>query len=873
MPMSSGGLSIGTSAMLGRPQGGFNPTQSEYLNNRIQNASMARYMADIYRGDPRTAAFTNMLLQAMYGNESKRRQATVEKLGGLGNLQEMVGFAISQPGISGYMGGPAALGIGSYAAAAGGIGINSRLMQGDGPMVQQMAKMIYGEIMKKFYTPGGASIMGATQGLSRDQLGGLLTVAGSQGAFRGVNAGILKMGNDGNPQLTVDTKGMQQMHDTISNLAKAAASLQDVFGPQTAGKLATLMQQITGLSMTSPENVKAIASNITSLRNTGILFGVGAQDMFERSAQSVMMAQSLGLGGNEAANVGKNAAEWGTARATMLNIGRSTARGGRMMEWNDARDIYVRDRAGMRWDPIGARMNLVSMLMDQGQFKDEKIRNEISTMMAGAGPGGMNEHDIDRFFHQERFGRLNIPGIMRAMGGPGKIADMMSYEQSERAGQWTAGSTITGGKSTGMEARGWLVARRSIFKPMFGSAAGAAELLTKTFDNGLMQNLFSGDAAQQSEALRQSSEARRDPNKFTQAIKDVIAGSGGNASAALGKLNTANLAMQSGEFTKGLATSTQQEAIAQQTLARVPLISKDDRGFTQLTAMEGILQRYGNTDPRSQFAMMMHFHPELVAGGTGNIILPKSGEALDVDKARRLQTALETGLRTTEEGREVLSKISGLGPRAFWEMLRDPTQQLDLFRKFTRVNLETKNGTSTAFAVTSLMNHHYEEALAIEATLKAGAITGARANWLEMSGRVLADPLYRYVKDGKVLGRDTADQAKKRADASLIEITSIDALQRFGTANIAALAKSNGLYGHQVMAVLDKLDDDKKFNMEDFDDAERLNFIKDTKEALGKAGVSSTLGSEPDSTKVTGTVSLSPETLNTLAQLIDAQKK
>jgi hypothetical protein len=258
LPFQSSGLSPGTMGAMGRGSGGFNPTSSEYLVNRVNNEQMARFMSEVYRGDPRTASFTNMALQAMYGADSKRRQATVERLGGLGNFQEMVGYLMAQPGISGFMGGSgASLGLGSYAlAASGGFGVNNRTMTGDGRLTQMMASTILDQVKNRFYSGSGAAMPGMTQGLNRDQMGGLMTIMASQGAFMGMDLGKLTQMPGHAPKFQANSTSLNQLTQTIKEGAKALGAIMDVYGDASVSELFSKAQQITGLNFGSSKNAK-----------------------------------------------------------------------------------------------------------------------------------------------------------------------------------------------------------------------------------------------------------------------------------------------------------------------------------------------------------------------------------------------------------------------------------------------------------------------------------------------------------------------------------------------------------------------------------------------------------------------------------------
>ena len=158
----------------------------------------------------------------------------------MGNMQEVMGFILSQPGISGALGGgPASLGVGSYALAASGLGVNNKMMAGDGPLQQMIAKAVQHQIQGSFYTGTGAATA-ATQGLNRDQLGGLMTMMASQGAFQGLNIGNLDKG-----QFKVDPGSLKRITEAVKSGAKAMAAIIDVYGDESIAALMNNAHAIT----------------------------------------------------------------------------------------------------------------------------------------------------------------------------------------------------------------------------------------------------------------------------------------------------------------------------------------------------------------------------------------------------------------------------------------------------------------------------------------------------------------------------------------------------------------------------------------------------------------------------------------------------
>jgi hypothetical protein len=81
----------------------------------------------------------------------------------------------------------------------------------------------------------------------------------------------------------------------------------------------------------------------------------------------------------------------------------------------------VRDLAGMAIDPIGMRRGVALILGGQGGF-DARTASQVKEMMATAGPGGINEHQIDSFMRTKGY---DMPSLIRMFGGaPGIMRNL-----------------------------------------------------------------------------------------------------------------------------------------------------------------------------------------------------------------------------------------------------------------------------------------------------------------------------------------------------------------------------------------------------------------------------------------------------------------
>src|SRR5262245_15754900 len=107
LPMPGGHLTPGAMTMAGMGTGGFNPTTTEYLSHRVQNYYQQQYLSHLVQNDPRAITLANALIKQMWGNNIEAQNRGLATLGGRGNLTEMIGTALSFPGLAGLTGGSA----------------------------------------------------------------------------------------------------------------------------------------------------------------------------------------------------------------------------------------------------------------------------------------------------------------------------------------------------------------------------------------------------------------------------------------------------------------------------------------------------------------------------------------------------------------------------------------------------------------------------------------------------------------------------------------------------------------------------------------------------------------------------------------------
>lgn len=863
-----GGLSPGTMGAMGRGSGGFNPTPSEYLLNRVNNEQMARFMSDVYRGDPRTTSFTNMALQAMYGADSKRRQATVERMGGMGNFQEMIGYLMSQPGISGFLGGSSAsLGIGSYAlAASGGFGVNNKTMSGDGRLTQMMASAILDQVKGRFYGGAGAAMPGMTQGLNRDQLGGLMTMMASQGAFQGMDLGKLTQSPGQAPKFHANPTALNQLTQTIKDGAKALGAIMDVYGDASVSELFSKAQQITGLNFGSSKNASLMAQRLGQLRQIGTSTGVDVQTMFDASKMGVTMAQSMGLSGHMAAFAGSYSAGEAAKLSRAVAFGRNIDNGGFIPSMGELNAGKVRDIAGMSMDPIGMRRMAVKILEGRGGF-DEKTKAQVNEMMATAGPGGINEHQIDAFMRGHGY---DLPSMIRQFGGaPGLMRNLSGLQAED----------VTRSNMGDMRKRTAHLIGSRMLGGTFGRAAGDAMTLIGDLQADTIQSMITASSANDGGAsmnklMKEHVVMRRDPNRYSQAISNVMMQAGG-AETARGWFGMTDMAIRTNPLTSNFVSREAEESAARAEASRTPILTGDDRGDLRRTTMDGILSRYGGTDVRSAYARIaLSSGAGAIAGIMGDLRTPGENDIFDSKRMAGLVTQFQKQFAGSQAGRDMLRELNLVGPdgkntlvenvnlQKFHNLLTSSSDRGLLFRNFQEMRMQSPDGrTSSSFVPKTMIESMQQYGGLVDVAKMVVKKTQGDQGWqgkadfLMATGLALSDPDFavREVRNGtpgRTIRKMDAQEAQDRANDLIRSTTSLDVLQKIGATSVKDLGHMNQQWGQAAANVLAQAEQD--FSTKD--DPATRKWIRETRDALKSVGIASR--DQPSTMRIVGSLRL-----------------
>lgn len=418
----------GISGMIGAAQGGFNPTRDEYWQRRKTTDDRQRFLSDAYRTDPRTLAASAMLTHQLFGQEHAQRNAFMKKIGGHGNFHELVGWAMNHPMTSGMTGGSVhSLAVGSLGAMSTGNvtyrGGNTESSYGDHFLSVMAARSMLNHVNKTFYDKDtGAARLSATQGLNRDQIGGIMQIAGAQGAFAGLNIGkMTATGFDPN-QGTIT-----RITDFTKNAAKFISGLIDVFGQGSIGQLLGKAQAITGLDLSREANAGIMRSRLSGLRNTANAYGMDVAAVYGLAQAGTAYGQSLGLDQTSAGALSDQA----TRAAAGDFRSRQAMAGGMHLPSRSIQEltqIRMNEIHAMTIADTTGQLRMSTELMFEHGHGTEAQRQDIRARLAAARPGASTHDTAD--YITKTLGRSPYQ-LMSDLGGPaGVLANLSTAGQS-----------------------------------------------------------------------------------------------------------------------------------------------------------------------------------------------------------------------------------------------------------------------------------------------------------------------------------------------------------------------------------------------------------------------------------------------------------
>ena len=641
--------------MAGASSGGKNPTAIEYLSAHVRNQYQQRFMAELMRSDPRAQNMTTMLLNQM--SESSQK-ATLNLFGGRANLQEMVGMALSMPGVAPFVGGsPLSIGQGAYAAASSGMRVGGyRMYDGAGAMIG--ANAIVNQITRQFYFQGGGANLAATSGLSRDQIGGIMMLGAAQGAFSGMNLGDI-VAKGGRLNLNMDQGTITKISQFTKTAAKALSSLIDVYGDGSVAELAAKANQITGLNFDRIGNAGLISNRLAALRQTGTAFGIDTGTMFDVAAMSTQMGRRMGLSDSFSGNVGTAAAQ----NAAMVFRANQSQAGSFRTATYSIQEIaggMVRDQAGMMMDPIGRRRAALQLGMETGHFTGSAAE-EARRLIREDGAGAIGR--IDRFMQTQG---ISTDSYIKLMGGPQGMQRMLSESGLDNLRDINA-------ETVGQRARATLrrQAVRTFGRGIIGEGGkalmGAIEGIDKETLDRIFQATRSGfNESTVSQLLQGDPAGKVNTEGYLKMVRTAVNELGGERAAAwhasLQQAISANPFLASSFITESgrMVAANQRMGVLQ--------FGADNRGAMMGGKfIEGLLNHMSGDDPRSSFARAMQMYPTNIIGSNQDVYMPVEGGKIDDTvrgKMRKTAGALLAGMSGTEVGRKALGVLGIEGKNA-----------------------------------------------------------------------------------------------------------------------------------------------------------------------------------------------------------------
>ena len=659
--------SAGVASAMGAPSEGFNPSTREFQETRRRDIAYQQFIDHAIKSDPRTRTVANMLLDGVYGNDARNKAAAVARVGGSDAYAGIIGTVMNTPGLSGYFGGAArSLALGSLAASTSGMTMNGYGIYGDKPVGMHFADALLGRVNQQFYGANGNPNLAMTSGLNRDQMGGLMVTAASQGAFNGLDMGKLtKLDQAGNNVKFVANEGsVQKITDFMKNASKALGSMIDVYGNLSTGELLQKMQQITGLDMSRLENASLGSDRLKRLRDTARSTGIDTASMFDYSARAADYGMALGLGSEMAGSFGGVAATSGARafRARQQNFGTNFYTN--TMSMQEAVYSSQRDLAGMSQDPLGARMSAMEMAIGNSGISGERaasLRSRASSLGASANGSAA----LDEMARTEL--GVSLPGMINAYGGPKALQGQLSPAQQERlAAMYQPNMRIRQQQLiSDMVFQGGMMPAGSTY-----AQSGAVSDLLANLGNEDVESLLAGKGSA-SGLIRKAGFDDAETQRLLNSV-GVVRGMGKAGTMAY---RNARGAVQANPLTNTYTPESLSRKNAYMTLPGEELPDDFRGSLIGGHFVEGMMDKYSGNDPMSRLQWLNTVMPERLAGINEQMSMD-FGSFLDGDGRLNTKSWRKNvqnwrhGLGRTEAGRALSDKYH-LGDIQAYNMDKD----------------------------------------------------------------------------------------------------------------------------------------------------------------------------------------------------------
>jgi hypothetical protein len=216
---------------------------------------------------------------------------------------------------------------------------------------------------------------------------------------------------------------------------------------------------------------------------------------------------------------------------------------------------------------------------------------------------------------------------------------------------------------------------------------GAIEGIGKETLDKIFQATKGGDTSSVEKMLQDDPAGRANTDKYAKLIRSAVGQLGGEGAQAMHA--SLQQAISVNPFMKShFMTESGRMGVASNRLA-VMEFTEEQRGSMRKGAFEGLLDKMGGTDPRSNFVRAAMIYKKDLIGVHGGIYIPKPGEKVSEAKMRTTAGVLIAGLSGSEEGQETLRTLGIHGQdatkmttdqlSALGTMLSSPIGQLKAF--------------------------------------------------------------------------------------------------------------------------------------------------------------------------------------------------
>jgi hypothetical protein len=187
--------------------------------------------------------------------------------------------------------------------------------------------------------------------------------------------------------------------------------------------------------------------------------------------------------------------------------------------------------------------------------------------------------------------------------------------------------------------------------PQFGRAAGDAMTLIRDLQGDTIQAMIKARVANDGGAsmnklMKDHVIMRRDPNRYSQALSNVMMHAG-TADTASGWFGSTDMAIRTNPLTSNFVSAKKRRIMRRDLRrSRTPLLTGEDRGELRRTMMDGILSpvTVELMCARPSLASCSVPEPNAVAGGLGGLSTPDPNDIFDAKRMTGLVGQFQRGV-------------------------------------------------------------------------------------------------------------------------------------------------------------------------------------------------------------------------------------